>query len=104
VSAIPAEIIAYHHAANPLLCKIAVAPWDCEFWPLDKIVEYNKDYQVEDFAIGYFGFATSGGGEMYCLSPSARIVCLAFVGMNPNEELLVADTWQQFEGMLTHAL
>lgn len=102
--AIPAELIAYHRAGKPLVCNISIQPWGCEFWPLNEVIEYNEDYQVAEFAPGYFGFATSGGGEMFSLSPSGRIVCLAFVGMNPKEELLVAETWQHFEGMLSNAL
>jgi hypothetical protein len=95
--ALAAELIAYHQSGKPLTCDIAAQPWGCEFWPLDEVVEYNTNYMIHKFAPGYLGFATSGGGEMYALSPSGRIVCLAFVGMNPKEELPIAATWQEFE-------
>jgi hypothetical protein len=103
VTVLPPELIAYHRSGKPLRCEIPVQPWGCEFWPLDEVFEYNKKYMVSEFAPGYLGFASSGGGEMYTFAPSGRIVCLAFAGISPKEELPVAETWQDFESMLANA-
>ncbi len=100
---LPPQLIAYHRSGKPLYCEIPIQPWGCEFWPLDEVVAYNENYLVSDFAPGYLGFATSGGGEMFAFAPSGRIVCLAFVGMDPTEALPVAETWHEFEAMLTNA-
>ncbi|MEZ5425001.1 MAG: hypothetical protein R2747_01940 [Pyrinomonadaceae bacterium] len=48
----------------------------------------------------YLDFAASGGGEMLDFSPDGRIVLLPFIGMNPKEELSVADSREHFERML----
>lgn len=101
---VPKDIIAYYKSGRPLVCEIDIEPWSCEFWPLEELISYNKDYDVPKNAPGYFGFATSGGGEMYALSPSGAVVCLAFVGMSPKEELPIAESWSSFEGMLKNAL
>jgi hypothetical protein len=79
-------------------------PWLCEFWPLDELVKYNQEYEVETYAPGYFGFATSGGGEMFAFSPGGAIVCLPFIGMSPKHELVIAPSWSRFEAALTNAL
>ncbi len=97
---LPPELIAYHRSGKPLYCEIPIQPWGCEFWPLDQVFEHNEDCLVPEFAPGYLGFATSGGGEMYAFAPSGRIVCLAFVGMSPSEELPIAESWHAFEAML----
>ena len=104
MAAVPKQLIAYYKAGRPLVCEIDVQPWLCEFWPLDELVTYNDNYKVSKYAPGYFGFATSGGGEMYALSPTGAVVCLAFIGMSPNEELSIANSWSSFEGMLKRAL
>ena len=104
MASLPQELVEYHRSSKPLYCEISVQPWRCEFWPLDEVLKHNRDYMVPEFAPGYLGFATSGGGEMYTFSPSGRIVCLAFVGMSPKEDLPVAETWQEFEDMLNNAL
>jgi hypothetical protein len=36
------------------------------------------------YAPGYFGFATSGGGEMFALLPSGEVVCLPFMYGTPS--------------------
>jgi hypothetical protein len=81
-------LIAYHRAGRPLSCRIPVQPWICEFWPLDYLERNNFGYDVTSRAPGYLGFASSLGGEMYAISPSGAIVCLAFVGMSPQDARL----------------
>jgi hypothetical protein len=104
MTAMPEELIAYHSVGCSMSCEIPIQPWICEFWPIDEVMAYNKDYDVAVFAPGYLGFATSGGGEMYAFSPRGTIVCLAFVGMSPEEELPVASSWNEFQSMLQNAL
>jgi hypothetical protein len=104
MAAVPEELTAYYKSGRPLICEIDAQPWLCRFWPFDELIEYNDEYQVHEFAPGYFGFATSGGGEMYAFSPNGAIVCLAFSGMSPKEELSVAPSWASFERMLKSAL
>jgi len=101
---VPKEIAAYYNSGRSLVCEIDVEPWSCEFWPFSELITYNKEYEVVEKAPGYFGFATSGGGEMYALSPSGKVVCLAFVGMSSGEELPIAESWSNFESMLINAL
>ena len=103
MSSLPNELIEYHGSGNPPSCEISVEPWICEFWPIDGVLEYNRDYGVETHAPGYLGFATSGGGEMYAFSPDKTIVCLAFIGMNSDEASHVASSWNEFARMLHNA-
>lgn len=100
MTAIPAELIGYHEAGKPLVCALDVSPFRCEFWPAEEIEELNEAYSVAEFAPGYMGFASSGGGEMFAWSPDGSIVCLAFVGMSPAEALPIAMSWARFERML----
>lgn len=101
---IPSQLRDYHSSGKPLRWRIPVQPWICEFWPIDEVLKCNDEYGVEDCAPGYFGFATSGGGEMFAFSPMGAIVCLAFIGMSAKEELAVAASWSAFEAMLIDAL
>jgi hypothetical protein len=101
---IPSELQEYHTSGASLSCEIEVQPWSCEFWPLTQVETFNQEYEVPRNAPGYLGFATSGGGEMYAFSPKGAIVCLAFIGMSPQEELPVASSWHEFKGMLRNAV
>jgi hypothetical protein len=100
----PRELLAYHAAGKPLVCELDANPYLCEFWPQEDLAKYNVEYEVSLYAPGYFGFATSGGGEMFAVSPSGAVVCLPFIGMEPAVALLVAPSWAAFETMLRNAL
>jgi SMI1/KNR4 family protein SUKH-1 len=102
--ALPDELRAYHETGGALVCELDVEPWRCEFWPLADVERWNVEYGVGEMAPGYLGFATSGGGEMYAVSPRGTIVCLAFIGMSPAEELYIAPSWDSFTGMLRGAV
>ena len=104
MSGVPAVLASYHASSKPLSCELDAQPYICEFWPLEDLSACNADYEVERYAPGYFGFGTSGGGEMFTIAPDGRIVCLAFIGMSPTEELHVADSWPDFERLLRCAL
>lgn len=94
------ELADYYAADQPLICELDVNPYRCEFWPQQELTECNRQYDVSRYAPGYFGFATSGGGEMFALSPSGAVVCLPFVGMEPAAAYPVAPSWTAFVAML----
>ena len=101
--AIPPEIAEYFHGKQPMVCEIPVNPWLCEFWELDELETFNIEYEVPTYAPGYFGFATSGGGEMFAISPTGKVVCLPFIGMSPKDELIIAESWGDFCSILSPA-
>ena len=101
---IPSELREYRTSGAALSRELDVSPWHCEFWPLSQVETRNQQYEVPVNAPGYLGFGTSGGDEMYAFSPRGDIVCLAFIGMSPREELPVAPSWGAFKGMLSDAV
>ena len=98
------ELLAYYAAGKPLVCDLDTSPYLCEFWPVDELAKYSLEYEVPKYAPGYFGFATSGGGEMFAFAPSGEVVCLPLIGMEPAVALPVAPSWAEFEAMLRSAL
>ena len=98
------ELLTYYASGKPLVCKLEENPYFCEIWPLDELVQYNQDYEVLKFSPGYFGFATSGCGEMFALSPEGAVVCLPFIGMEPSAAIPIALSWSAFEGKIRNVL
>ena len=98
------ELLAYYQAKKPLVCELDATPYLCEFWPKEELSKYNIEYEVPLCAPGYFGFATSGGGDMFAISPSGGVVCLPFIGMEPEVASSIAPSWAAFEAMLRTAL
>jgi hypothetical protein len=97
---LPRELLEYYASGGAQSCELQVGPYLCEFWPPEEVQQYNADYHVPEFAPGFLGFATNGGGEMLAISPTGTVVYLPFIGMAPAEALLVAETWQRFVSML----
>jgi hypothetical protein len=97
---LPRELAEYHSAGGAQVCELPVSPFCCEFWPPQEVWRYNSEYEVPELAPGFLGFATSGGGEMFALSPAGTVVCLQFIGMAPAEALLIAESWRQFVSLL----
>ena len=100
----PKYLAEYYQSGKPLVCELDANPYCCEFWALEDLVQFNREYQVPKYAAGYFGFATSGGGEMFAISPTGSIVCLPFIGMEPEAAMEIAPNWQFFEVGLRNAL
>jgi hypothetical protein len=100
----PPKLISYYSSGKPLVCELDADPYLCEFWPLGELATYNREYEVPRYAPGFFGFATSGGGEMFAISPSGAVVHLPFIGMAPSEAITLAPTWGAFEAQLRGAL
>lgn len=90
----------YLNSPGPTICELDVQPFECEFWTLDELEQFNKEYEVTENAPGCFGFATSGGGEMFAIDPEERVVCLPFIGMAPSAALVIAQSWSSFLAML----
>ena len=93
-------VIEYLNSQRPTICELDVQPFDCEFWAIDELEQFNREYEVPFDAPGYFGFATSGGGEMYAIDPEGKVVCLPFIGMAPSAAIVIAQDWASFVAML----
>lgn len=68
-------------------------------WSADELSQYNKSYQVSDYAPGLLLFGSDGGGEAYAFdtrtSPST-VVMVPFVGMSLEDAKPVAPTFTAF--------
>ena len=72
-------------------------------WRVDELLRFNKEYQADEYAPGLLLFGSSGGGEAFAfdLRPHRKqqIVSVPFIGMDLNEILPIAET---FDGFLEH--
>ncbi|MDH2054985.1 SMI1/KNR4 family protein [Achromobacter marplatensis] len=72
-------------------------------WKIGDLIDFNADYEVENYAPGIFLFGSSGGGEGYGFdtrSLKLPIVRIPFIGM----ELQYADKVSDDFGKLWSAL
>ena len=100
---LPEDFIRYLQSGAPLNGELPEFPLWFEIWPEDEMDQLNKDYQVQDNAPGFYGFASDGGGEMFAFGPDTKIYALPFIGMEPNVATLLADSWSDLERKIIQA-
>lgn len=98
--ALPAAYLDHLRQSNGGEGDLAVQPcWVC-FWSAEQIVEYNKDYEVAEYAPGFFGFGSNGGGELLAFkvsdSPDWPIYMIPFEIMEEEFAERVAENFQEF--------
>jgi hypothetical protein len=67
-------------------------------WQIERLVERNRAYEVEEHAPGIFIFGSSGGGEAYGFDTrsSMQVIQVPFVGMDLNDVEALAPSFSRF--------
>jgi hypothetical protein len=66
-------------------------------WKADELIQFNRDYQVHDYAPGFFMFGSTGGGDGYAFDTRInpyRIMQVPFIGMSLEDGFSVADSFR----------
>lgn len=80
--------------------ELAVEPGWFQLWPAEKVVGLNKGYEVEKNVPEFFGFGSSGGGEMLAFDSREgqpwKVVMIPFVPMTVEHAVVIADDFEAF--------
>jgi hypothetical protein len=93
---LPAPYVGYFASDAPKEGALTVEPGWFQLWPPAEVEQMNRDYQVSDFAPGFLGFGSSGGGELLAFDADGRVVMIPFSPMSPEHALPVASSWSEF--------
>ena len=93
---LPEEYVRYCVGFGPKEGGISVQPLWFQLWPLTEVEQLNRDYQIAEFAPGYLGFGSNGGGELLAFDADGRVFMMPFVGMGNEHAWLVAESWSGF--------
>ncbi len=94
---LPSEYLLYLQHGGTIEAFLACEfPSYTQLWPLDKIAEYNDAYELAKSAPGFIGFGSNGGGELLVFDAKGAVYCLPAVGMEPNTQRKVANSWADF--------
>src|SRR4051812_27923992 len=80
---------------------LACDPGFMQLWPIDKLGEYNLNYQVAEYAPGFFCFGSTGGGDLLAFDQAGAIYALLAIGMEPQYARRVAESWSEFESCIS---
>ena len=93
---LPADYVTYFAGDSPREGGLAVAPGWFQLWLPAEVPHWNREYHVQEFAPGFLGFGSNGGGELLAFDAAGRIVMLPMVGMSAHDAKLVAGSWREF--------
>jgi hypothetical protein len=68
-------------------------------WPVEDLIQFNKDYVVDEAAPGLFLFGSSGGGEAFAFDTrplSPPIVAVPFVVISLEDAKVIAPNFNAF--------
>jgi cell wall assembly regulator SMI1 len=73
-------------------------------WKVDELIQFNGEYEVEEYAPGLLLFGSNGGGEGYAFDTrpgeAMKIRIVPFVGMSLEDAKTVAPTFREFLAQL----
>lgn len=93
---LPDDFLQYLQSGAPRFGNLADFPLYFEIWSEDEIDRWNREYEVETYAPGFYGFAGDGGGEMYAFGPEGAIYALPLIGMEARVAKRLAGSWAEF--------
>jgi hypothetical protein len=64
---LPAEYLALLRLHDGGEGELGAEPGWFQLWPAAEVLAANRDYQLPEFLPGFFGFGSSGGGELLAL-------------------------------------
>lgn len=78
---------------------LQVEPGWIQFWSPESVLDLNREYEVNVSIPGFFGFGSSGGGELLAFDMRGGgeppVVMVPFIPMTASEAQPVAQTFEQ---------
>jgi hypothetical protein len=78
------------------------------FWRAEQVVSHNADYQIATYLPGFFGFGSSGGGELLAFDlrqgEPYRIVSIPFIPMDARHAIEIAGSFDELRPLIGRAL
>ncbi len=97
---LPQEYLALLKISNGGEGELGIEPGWLQLWPAEQVIEHNQGYEVQNRVPGFFGFASSGGGELLAFDTRAeqpwKIYMIPFGCMEEENAILIAESLMAF--------
>ncbi|UIP30410.1 SMI1/KNR4 family protein [Photobacterium sp. TLY01] len=80
--------------------ELAVEPEWYVLWRPEELEEFNRDYQIDEYAPGFLAFGGNGGGELLVVNKSKEVFYMPCIGMAPDTAIKIANNLQEFKGYM----
>lgn len=66
-------------------------------WLPEEIEEFNRDYQLSEYAPGFLAFGGNGGGELLVVNGNGEVFYMPAIGMASDAAIKIANDLQEFK-------
>jgi hypothetical protein len=97
---LPDDYLALLFYSNGGEGRLGIEPYWFQLWPAENVIALNQEYRIGKLAPGFFGFGSSGGGELLAFDiqngESFKIAVIPFVPMSKNGARIIAENFGEF--------
>lgn len=69
-------------------------------WQPEELEEFNRDYQITEYAPGFLTFGGNGGGELLVVNEAEEVFYMPSIGIAPESAIKIANSLQEFKGYM----
>lgn len=73
-----------------------------QLWALEEAEALNRDYKVHEFAPGFVGFGSDGGGEMLAFDSIGAVFMIPFIGDGVEDAKRIGKDWSEIVSRITN--
>ncbi len=97
---LPTDYLDFLRLSNGGEGELGIQPGWFRIWRGEEVIQAATDYQVPEYAPGFFAFGTNGGGEILAFdcrsAPPWPVVALPCISLAPAEAMPVAANFGDF--------
>ncbi len=97
---LPKQYLEFLTLSNGGEGELGVDPGWFQLWPVEEVLDLNRDYGIDEFLPGFFGFGSNGGGELLAFDTRDnspwKVVMVPFIPMDVEEAIVIADDFPTF--------
>lgn len=97
----PKEYLSYVEADGSDVGFTEGAPGYFQLWALEEAETLNRDYKVHEFAPGFVGFGSDGGGELLAFDSCGAVFMIPFIGDGVADARKIANAWSEIVSRIT---
>ena len=77
--------------------ELAVEPEWYVLWKPEELEQFNRDYELAEYAPGFITFGGNGGGELLVVNEEGVVFYMPAIGMAPDSAITIAKNLSEFK-------
>jgi len=96
---LPGSYLSFLAYSNGGEGPLAIEPAWFGIWPAEQFIDLNHSYKVDEWLPGFFGFGSSGGGELLAFDTRTpepwKVVTVPFIPLDEEDAIVIAGSFEE---------